>query len=337
MAVRWSNAVAVNADPAGRHKLKDGYGWFGGSASFGSPVASGRAKLWSMMHIREDSSDWKRMAKAISYLTAHYQDQPRLEAAAEAVGLSPYHFQRVFSRYVGVSPKAFVGHLTLAHAKKELAQGSSVLSAALEAGLSGPSRLHDLCLKIEAMTPGDYAKGGAGLVIDYGFAFSPFGEAIVLSTDKGICGLGFGDEQEAMFEDMRSRWPKASYRRNDEGANELLAKIFDPARREILPLYLMGTPFQVKVWEALLAIPSGMFSTYGAIAQSLRSPKACRAVGAAIGKNPISWLIPCHRALGASGALTGYHWGLERKRAMLAVEAAKRELDQETPNTSAML
>ncbi|GAA0552394.1 AraC family transcriptional regulator of adaptative response/methylated-DNA-[protein]-cysteine methyltransferase [Rhizomicrobium palustre] len=279
-----------------------------------------------MTKIVENGTDWKRMATAISYLTGHYQEQPRLEEAAEHVGLSPFHFQRIFTRYIGVSPKAFVGHLTLAHAKAELSKGASVLAAALEAGLSGPSRLHDLCLKVEAMTPGDYAKGGAGLVVDYGFAFCPFGLAIATLTDKGLCGLGFGDDEDAMLADMRARWPKAVFRRADDKAADVVAKIFDAENREILPLYLMGTPFQVKVWQALLAIPSGEFSTYGAIAESLKSPKACRAVGAAVGRNPISWLIPCHRALGASGALTGYHWGVERKRAMLAVEAAKREM-----------
>ncbi|MDR3525795.1 MAG: methylated-DNA--[protein]-cysteine S-methyltransferase [Rhizomicrobium sp.] len=286
---------------------------------------------------RENSADWQRMAEAIHFLTARYLQQPRLEEAAQAVGLSPFHFQRLFTRHVGVSPKAFIGHLTLTHAKKELAQGASVLSAALEAGLSGPSRLHDLCLKLEAMTPGDYAKGGRGLTIAYGFAFSPFGLAIVLATDKGLCGLGFGaaEEEEAMLADMQRRWPQANYRRDDTVAADAIAKIFASERTEILPLHLIGTPFQVKVWEALLAIPSGGFTTYGAIAQTLHSPKACRAVGAAVGRNPISWLIPCHRALGASGALTGYHWGVERKRAMLAVEAAKRDYD--TPNTSAML
>ena len=285
----------------------------------------------------ENSADWQRMAEAITFLTARYLQTPRLEEAAQAVGLSPFHFQRLFTRHVGVSPKAFIGHLTLTHAKKELARGASVLSAALEAGLSGPSRLHDLCLKLEAMTPGDYAKGGRGLTITYGFAFSPFGLAIVLATDKGLCGLGFGaaEEEEAMLADMQVRWPQANYRRDDTLAADSIAKIFASARTEILLLHLIGTPFQVKVWEALLAIPSGGFTTYGAIAQTLHSPKACRAVGAAVGRNPISWLIPCHRALGASGALTGYHWGVERKRAMLAVEAAKR--DHETPNTSAML
>jgi len=276
--------------------------------------------------IREDTAEWRRMGRAIRFLTERYQEQPRLEDAAAAVGLSPYHFQREFTRYVGVSPKAFVGQLTLGHAKRELAQGASVLAASLEAGLSGPSRLHDLCLKLEAMTPGEYARQGAGVTIEYGFAFSPFGLALALSTAKGICGLGFGEEgdDDKMLADMTARWPKAIFRRDDAGAEKLVRKIFDPDRREVLPLYLMGTPFQVKVWEALLAIPSGMFSTYGAIAQALASPKASRGVGAAVGRNPISWIIPCHRVLGSTGALTGFHWGLERKRAMLAVEAAKR-------------
>jgi AraC family transcriptional regulator, regulatory protein of adaptative response / methylated-DNA-[protein]-cysteine methyltransferase len=279
------------------------------------------------------SDDMKRMADAIAFLTARYLDQPSLEAAAAAVGLSPFHFQRLFTRHVGVSPKAFVGHLTLDHAKRDLAQGSSVLAAALEAGLSGPSRLHDLCLKIEAMTPGDYAKAGAGLVIDYGFAFSPFGLAIVAATEKGVCALGFGDNEEEMRADITARWPKAQYRRNDKRAAMLAGQIFGD--RKLLPLHLIGTPFQIKVWQALLAIPSGTFSSYGAIAAQLDNPKACRAVGAAVGKNPISWLIPCHRVLGSSGALTGYHWGMDRKRAMLAVEAAKRDQD-ESPSTSAM-
>jgi AraC family transcriptional regulator, regulatory protein of adaptative response / methylated-DNA-[protein]-cysteine methyltransferase len=288
--------------------------------------------IQTMTGLSKTAGDMKRMADAIAFLTARYQSQPSLDKAAAAVGLSPFHFQRLFTAHVGVSPKSFVGHLTLDHAKRELAQGASVLAAALEAGLSGPSRLHDLCLKIEAMTPGDYAKAGAGLTIDVDFAWSPFGLAIVAATEKGVCGLGFGDSEEAMLADMSTRWPKATYRRNDVRAAKLIGKIFAATRDEVLPLHLMGTPFQIKVWEALLAIPSGALSTYGTIAEGLNNPNACRAVGAAVGKNPISWLIPCHRVLGSSGALTGYHWGVERKRAMLAVEAAK--LNQESPNTS---
>jgi AraC family transcriptional regulator, regulatory protein of adaptative response / methylated-DNA-[protein]-cysteine methyltransferase len=280
----------------------------------------------------------KRMAAAIAYLTERYRDQPSLEEAAAAVGLSPFHFQRQFTRFIGVSPKAFIGHLSLNHAKRELAQGASVLAAALEAGLSGPSRLHDLCLKIEAMTPGDYARAGQGVVIEYGFGMCPFGLALLLATEKGVCGLGFGGEgeKEAMLADMMGRWPKATYRENAARAATLIQRIFEAGRNEILPLHLMGTPFQVKVWEALLAIPSGRYSTYGTIARKIATPASSRAVGAAVGRNPISWLIPCHRVLGSTGALTGYHWGIERKRAMLALEAARTD-QAESPSTSAMV
>ena len=285
----------------------------------------------------EETAEWRRMGRAIQFLSEHYLDQPRLEDAAGAVGLSSFHFQRLFTRYVGVSPKAFVGHLTLSHAKTELAKGASALDAALEAGLSGPSRLHDLCMKIEAMTPGDYAKAGRGIVIDYGFHASPFGIALVLATEKGVCGLGFADEggESAMLADMKARWPKAMYRENAARAAKLVSRIFDPQRQGNLALHLMGTPWQIKVWQALLAIPSGKFVTYGAIAGRLDNPNASRAVGAAVGRNPVSWLIPCHRVLGSSGALTGYHWGVARKRAMLAVEAARKD-QSERPSTSLM-
>jgi len=290
-----------------------------------------------MSEIREESEEWRRMGRAIRFLTEHYRDQPSLEDVAACVGLSPFHFQRVFARYVGVSPKSFVGHLTFGHAKRELAQGASVLDAALDAGLSGPSRLHDLSLKIEAMTPGDYAKGAAGVVIAYGFAPCLFGIALVLATEKGVCGLGFGDEggESDMLADMQSRWPKASYRRDQARAEAIVRQIFSPARAGRLPLVLMGTPWQIKVWEALLAIPPGKFVSYGALAEKLCSARAARAVGAAVGRNPISWIIPCHRVLGSGGALTGYHWGMERKRAMLALEAARAD-QSERPSTSAI-
>jgi AraC family transcriptional regulator of adaptative response/methylated-DNA-[protein]-cysteine methyltransferase len=274
----------------------------------------------------ENDANWRRMGRAIRFLSANYLDQPTLEDAADAVGLSPFHFQRLFSRYVGVSPKNFVGHLTMDHAKSELAQGKSLLDTALDAGLSGPSRLHDLCLKIEAMTPGDYAKGGADIIIDYGFHACPFGEALVLATAKGVCGLGFGDEDEEreMLADMQKRWPKAAYRNAPERTAKFAAAIFGPKKRGAdLKLHLLGTPWQIKVWEALLSIPDGKTSTYRAIAHAVGNDSASRAVGMAVGRNPISWIIPCHRVLGSSGALTGYHWGLPRKRAMLAVEAAR--------------
>ncbi|HEY5337962.1 MAG TPA: methylated-DNA--[protein]-cysteine S-methyltransferase [Rhizomicrobium sp.] len=285
----------------------------------------------------ESTRDWRRVGRAIRFLTERYTEQPRLEDAADAVGLSPFHFQRLFSRYVGVSPKAFVGHLTLQHAKRELMQGASVLDAALDSGLSGTSRLHDLALKIEAMTPGDYAKGGAGLSIDYGFADCPFGRVLVMTTDKGVCGMAFGDEGEegAMLKDMQSRWPKAVFTQNTERAEAISAQTFESDSKSPLGLHLLGTPFQIKVWQALLAIPSGKMVTYKSIAARLGDEKASRAVGTAVGRNPVSWLIPCHRVLGSDGALHGYHWGLVRKRSMLAMEAARAE-ERQRPSTSAI-
>jgi AraC family transcriptional regulator of adaptative response/methylated-DNA-[protein]-cysteine methyltransferase len=304
-------------------------------------VAKGaaRAHLASMTNVLsfdENDANWRRMGRAIHFLSARYLDQPSLEDAAAAVNLSPFHFQRLFTRYVGVSPKNFVAHLTLDHAKTDLAQGKSLLDTALDAGLSGPSRLHDLCLKIEAMTPGEYARGGAGVEIDYGFHACPFGIALVMATAKGVCGLAFGDEGEekTVLADMRARWPRAIYREAPERTARIARQIFDSESRPgDLPIHLLGTPFQVKVWEALLAIPDGKVSTYRAIAGRIGNNSASRAVGTAVGRNPISWLIPCHRVLGSDGALHGYHWGLERKRAMLAVEAARQS---DRPRTSAI-
>ena len=286
----------------------------------------------------ENGTDYRRMARAIAFLSAHYAEQPRLEDAANAAGLSPFHFQRTFTRYVGVSPKAFVGHLTLARAKGELVNGANVLSAALEAGLSGPSRLHDLCLKIEAMTPGEYARGGQGLEIAFGFHDSPFGVALIMTTDKGVCGVAFGDdgEKEAVLADMMARWPNAAYREDASRTEKIAQRIFDPASpKDELSLHLMGTPWQIQVWQALLAIPEGKFATYGEVASALRRETASRAVGSAVGRNPICFLIPCHRVLGSKGALTGYHWGIDRKRAMLAVEAARTD-QREMSRTSAI-
>jgi AraC family transcriptional regulator of adaptative response/methylated-DNA-[protein]-cysteine methyltransferase len=282
----------------------------------------------------EGGPDWKRVGRAIRYLAENYLSQPSLEDAAAAAGLSPFHFQRLFTRYVGVSPKSFVGHLTLDHAKQELAGGASVLSAALDSGLSGSSRLHDLCLKIEAMTPGDYARGGRDIVIEYGFHDSPFGTALVMATGKGVCGLAFGDEgeEDAMMNDMRARWPNATYRENRVRTEHVARQIFERTGGDV-PLHLLGTPWQIKVWQALLAIPPGRTTTYRTVAEKLGNTRASRAVGTAVGRNPISWLIPCHRVLGSDGALHGYHWGLTRKRSMLALEAAEL---QESPRTSAI-
>jgi len=285
----------------------------------------------------ESTRDWRRIGRAIHFLTARYTEQPRLEDAADAVGLSPFHFQRLFTRYVGVSPKSFIGHLTLEHAKRELASGASVMDAAIESGLSGSSRLHDLSLKIEAMTPGEYAKGGRGLSIEYGFADCPFGRVLVMATPKGVCGLAFGDEgeDERMLADMTSRWPKADFIENAGRAEDIARRIFEHDGKTEIGLHLLGTPFQIKVWEALLAIPEGKMTTYGTLAARLGDAKASRAVGTAVGRNPVSWLIPCHRVRGSDGALHGYHWGLVRKRSMLAMEAARAE-NRQSPRTSAI-
>lgn len=258
-----------------------------------------------------------------------------LEALAARVGLSPAHFQRTFSQWVGVSPKAYQQYLTLDHARDLLARRFTVLEAAHEAGLSGGGRLHDLFLKWEAMSPGDFAKGGAGLVIRWGLADSPFGAAVVMATDKGICGLGFCQElgQEGAVQDLMRRWPAAAFQRDDAGVAPLARAAFggDETR-----LHLIGAPFQIKVWEALLTVPSGHVTTYSEIAGAIGHDKAVRAVGTAVGRNPISFLIPCHRALRKSGGLGGYHWGLPVKRAMLAWESARVDA-QEPANVAAAM
>ena len=275
----------------------------------------------------ENHANSARIAEAIRYLTKNYLRQPDLGEAAHAVGLSPSHFQREFSRLAGVSPKSFVAALTLEHAKARLNDGATIFDAALDAGLSGPSRLYDLTLKIEAMTPGDYAKGGAGLTIAYGFVPSLFGRALLMATERGLCGLAFGDEGEddGMLADMRARWPNARFVPDDSAIESYASQIFSRAkdRRAQLPIHLFGTPWQIKVWQALLAIPEGKVTTYRAIAERVCTTRASRAAGAAINRNPIALVIPCHRVIASSGALTGYHWGIERKRAMLALESAR--------------
>ena len=248
-----------------------------------------------------------------------------LDALAGRMGMSAAHFQRVFSAWVGVSPKRYQQYLTLDHAKALLADRFTVLDTALTTGLSGPSRLHDLFLTWEAMTPGDYAKGGAGLTIYWGWFDSPFGAAIVMATERGICGLGFAAEmgEAAARQDLVGRWPHARFVEDPEMLRPWVLSALGGAAA---PLYLIGAPFQIKVWQALLAIPSGQVTTYSELAGAAGHPKAVRAVGTAVGRNPISLLIPCHRALRKSGGLGGYHWGLPVKRAILAWEAARRDV-----------
>ena len=280
----------------------------------------------------EDSAIYAAIARSIGYLSENHLAQPSLDEAARAAGISPFHFQREFTRLAGVSPKAFVAHLTLENAKASLKNGASLFDAALDAGLSGPSRLHDLSLKIEAMTPGDYAKGGAGLVIRYGFHPTLFGAALVMATDRGLCGLAFTDEgqEEHAIADMRARWPKAAFVESSDSAADYGSRIFGAQMKGVgpLPVQLFGTPWQIKVWQALIAIPEGRVVSYGAIAAqacATHGSRAARAVGAAVGRNPVALVIPCHRVLAANGALSGYHWGPARKRALLALEGARAE------------
>lgn len=248
-----------------------------------------------------------------------------LDNLAARMGMSPSHFQRLFSQWVGVSPKRYQQYLTLDHARHLLASRYSVLETAHQAGLSGGGRLHDLFLKWEAMSPGDYARRGEGLQIRWAVVPSPFGEALVMATDRGICGLAFTEDmgRSAALSDLKSRWPEATFVED--------ASVAEMAQTALVGgdahLHLIGAPFQIKVWEALLQIPSGHVTTYSDLAAAAGTPRAVRAVGTAVGRNPISFLIPCHRALRKSGGLGGYHWGLPVKRAMLAWEAARADVE----------
>ena len=248
-----------------------------------------------------------------------------LEQLAGEMGMSPAHFQRVFSNWVGVSPKKYQQYLTLEHAKSLLADQFTTLDTANAVGMSGSSRLHDLFVGWEAMTPGEFSKGGGGLTINYGWFDSPFGEALVMGTSRGICGMAFAEEfgRDKTLADMTARWPNAAFSENPEAVSAWAECAF---LGQATKLHLMGAPFQTKVWEALIQIPSGKVTTYSEIAEAVGNPKAVRAVGTAVGKNPISWLIPCHRAIRKSGGLGGYHWGLPIKRAMLAFESAQAEV-----------
>lgn len=249
-----------------------------------------------------------------------------LDDLARRLSMSPAHFQRVFTRWVGVSPKRYQQYLTLDHARRLLAERRTLLDAAGEAGLSGAGRLHDLFIRWEAMSPGDFARGGAGLTIRWGWFESPFGPALVMATGRGICGLAFAGETgtEAAMADLTGRWPKARFVEDWSALRPWALAAFGATGAPV-PVYMIGAPFQIKVWEALLAIPSGHVATYSDIAARVGAPQAVRAVGTAVGRNPVAWLIPCHRAIRKTGGLGGYHWGLPVKRAMLAWESARAE------------
>lgn len=265
--------------------------------------------------------DFDRIADALSFLGDHWRDHPDLDAAAREASLSPHHFQRVFSRWVGLSPKKYVGALAHSAARAAMEDGANTLDASFEAGLSGPGRLHDLFIAHEAITPGQARSRGAGLSFVWGAAPTPFGQGVFLIAPRGLSALAFADPDLATaIADLTARYPAADYRRDDEEALRWADRIFVGGKGPI-PLALYGTPWQRQVWRALLSIPSGQTVTYRDIAQEVCTPKASRAVGAAVGANPVSWLIPCHRVLASDGRLTGYHWGVNRKRAMLAYEA----------------
>ncbi len=281
--------------------------------------------------MRADSgSDYETVRQAIEYMSKRFRDQPGAEEIAYAVGSSPRALTDLFRRWCGLTPKEFLSAVTLDHARRVLKETPSVMEATYELGLSGPGRLHDLFVVHEAMSPGEWKNGGASLEITYGFHTSPFGRALVMTTPRGLCGLAFadGDGDRATLDDMRSRWPNARFNENSSATKIHARRIFDASkwqRETPLRIVLIGTDFEVRVWEQLLTIPMGCASTYSAVATKIGKPKASRAVGAAIGKNPISFVVPCHRVVGKSGALTGYHWGLTRKRAMLGWEAAKTQ------------
>lgn len=272
--------------------------------------------------------DYDSVRRAIAFISERWRTQPAIEAMADAASVTPDELHHLFRRWAGLTPKGFMQALTLDHAKNLLRDSASVLDAALDSGLSGPGRLHDLFVTHEAMSPGEWKTGGDGMTLRYGFHPSPFGTALVMASERGLAGLAFADagEEKAALADMTGRWPRASYIEDYLGTAPLAQRIFDKKLwrpDQPLRVTLIGTDFEVRVWETLLKIPMGRAVCYSDIAKKIESPKASRAVGAAVGKNPISFVVPCHRALGKSGALTGYHWGITRKQAMIGWEAGQ--------------
>ncbi|MXV52859.1 methylated-DNA--[protein]-cysteine S-methyltransferase [Pedobacter sp. HMF7647] len=274
----------------------------------------------------QEKTDYRRIAQAIDYLKSNFREQPELDEIAEKVHLSPFHFQRMFTEWAGISPKKFVQYLSLEYAKSILKEKQATLfDAAFETGLSGTSRLHDLFINIEGMTPGEYKNGGEQLSINYSFAESPFGTLLVASTAKGICYMAFAEDELHASDDLRKRFPNARYQQLFDKKQENALNIFsrDWTKIDDIKLHLKGTPFQLKVWETLLKVPMGGLVTYSTLAGNIQNPNACRAVGSAVGDNPVAFLIPCHRVIRSDGALGGYHWGTNRKTAMIGWEAAR--------------
>jgi AraC family transcriptional regulator, regulatory protein of adaptative response / methylated-DNA-[protein]-cysteine methyltransferase len=274
-------------------------------------------------------NDYERVASVIRFLDQHHTEQPDLAALANSAGLSPFHFHRLFSTWAGVTPKDFLQCLTLEHVKQLLRDGDSVFAAAINAGLSGPGRLHDLCVTLEAASPGEMKNGGAGIEIDYGFAETPFGEALIAETKRGVCHLSFVDQgRNAAHEVLKSQWPNAKVRRNDARIAQLADKIFNDrgeTSNRRLRAFIRGTEFQLRVWRALLQVQAGSLTTYGRLAEAVGQMRAARAVGSAVGANPIAFIIPCHRVIRETGALGHYHWDPVRKRAIIGWELSFRD------------
>jgi AraC family transcriptional regulator of adaptative response/methylated-DNA-[protein]-cysteine methyltransferase len=276
----------------------------------------------------QNNINFERITQAIGYLKDNFKDQPNLDEVADKVHLSPFHFQKLFTDWAGVSPKKFVQYLSVEHAKKLLADtSSSLFDTALQTGLSGTGRLHDLFVNIEGMTPGEYKNGGENLTIKYSFSPTPFGTILAASTVKGICHLAFADDENDAITVLRQKFPNAEYiQATDLFQTEALNAFANGTSADKIKLHLKGTPFQLKVWEALLSIPTGNLITYGGIAHIVGSPKASRAVGSAVGDNPVAFIIPCHRVIQSTGVMGNYHWGSSRKAAMIGWESAKAEI-----------
>jgi AraC family transcriptional regulator, regulatory protein of adaptative response / methylated-DNA-[protein]-cysteine methyltransferase len=281
--------------------------------------------------LHEAAADYDVVRRAIGHIRKHWREQPEIDAIAEAAGVTPTELHHLFRRWAGLTPKAFLQALTLDGARRLLRDSASVLDATYEVGLSGPGRLHDLFVTHEAMSPGEWKSGGEGLTVKFGFHPSPFGKVLIMATERGLAGVAFADpgEEPAALADMRRRWPKAAYVADETRTAPIARRIFDPKEwraDQPLRVVLIGTDWEVRVWEALLKIPMGHVATYSGIAKKVCTPAAARAVGAAVGKNPVAFVVPCHRVIGKSGDLTGYHWGITRKRAMLGWEAGQVSL-----------
>lgn len=278
----------------------------------------------------QEQNNFSRITEAIGYIKDNFKTQPGLEDVAEKIHLSPFHFQRLFTEWAGVSPKKFLQYITVEHAKKMLKENRATLfDTAFETGLSGTGRLHDLFINIEGMTPGEYKNGGENLIINYSYAESPFGNIIVASTSKGICHMAFADDEKKALDDLQKQFPNAHFKQMVDLIQQNALYIFthDWKKLHQVKLHLKGTDFQLKVWETLLKIPMGQLSTYGSIAEKIHNPAASRAVGTAIGSNPVAFLIPCHRVIQSSGTVGGYMWGANRKTAIIGWEAAKVSLE----------